>query len=118
MKPTEQKLLDAHRASRTQAEANETWDAMAKARIVPKRTGDAPFSEPGPEPFCPHCLAEEVASATLAAFTKERPEVQMSYDAWMMLGVVIEVEIKGRLGVLEEDDDGSPHEHPAPETVQ
>lgn len=73
--------------------------------------------EPESEPFCPRCFAEDVAAATLTAFTKERPEVQMSYDAWMMLSVVIEVEIKGRLGVLDIDDDDD-DDSSEPVTVQ
>lgn len=68
------------------------------------------------KPFCPYCLAREVASAVLSSFTDMCPKVKMSYDNWMMLGALIEEEIKSGLGIPSDDSDDE--DKPEQVTVQ
>lgn len=63
------------------------------------------------EPICPKCLAREVAANVLNQFSDECPDVSMPYNTWMMLGVIIEEEIKEALGVESEEGEGSSEAH-------
>lgn len=56
-----------------------------------------------PEIVCVACMAEKVASHVLTEFTEMHPDVKMSYDAWMSLGVLIEETIKEAMGVDEHE---------------
>jgi hypothetical protein len=64
--------------------------------------------EPDSADLCLHHLAERIGATVLSKFTESRPEVQMSWDAWNVLALIIEDEIKAAFGDAEDEGAAEP----------
>lgn len=60
------------------------------------------------QPICLNCVSKEIAADVLMEFSEGYPDVRMSYDEWMSLGLIIEDQIKAHLNPSD-DEEGDPH---------